>query len=52
MAAAGSSNNGVVIVLGIICFSFLFVTFLTLEAFYIFKGSDDDDDGSDDESDE
>merc|ERR1712188_332905 len=33
MAAAGSSNNGVVIVLGIICFSFLFVTFLTLEAF-------------------
>merc|ERR1711907_649826 len=52
MAAAGSSNNGVVIVLGIICFSFLFVTFLTLEAFYIFKGSDDDDDGDDDEDDE
>merc|ERR1711975_46839 len=50
MAAAGSSNNGVVIVLGIICFSFLFVTFLTLEAFYIFKGSDDDEeDGDDDE---
>merc|ERR1711871_450254 len=52
MAAAGSSNNGVVIVLGIICFSFLFVTFLTLEAFYIFKGGDDDDDDEDDSSDE
>merc|ERR1719218_103820 len=52
MAAAGSSNNGVVIVLGIICFSFLFVTFLTLEAFYIFKGgSDDDGEDSDDSSD-
>ena len=55
MNIAASSNNGVVILLGLICFSFLFVTFLTLEAFYIFKNGDaddsddDDDDGEDDE---
>jgi len=48
---AASSNTGIVILLGIICFSFLFVMFLTLEAFYIYKGGsdDDDDDGGGDE---
>jgi hypothetical protein len=51
-AAAASSNTMIVILLGIICLSFLFVMFLTLEAFYIYKsGSDDDDAGEDEDAD-
>merc|ERR1712224_584818 len=44
---AASSNTTIVVVLGLINLSFLFVMFLTLEAFYIFKGGDDDDDDDD-----
>merc|ERR1711907_246337 len=45
------ANTGVVIVLTIICFSFLGVAFFTLEAFYIFKAKGDDDDDDDDDDD-
>lgn len=46
---AASSNTTIVVVLGLINLSFLFVMFLTLEAFYIFKGGDDDYDDDDDD---
>lgn len=49
---AASSNTGVVIVLSLICFSFLFVMFLTLEAFYIYKSGGDEDDDDEDDDDE
>jgi hypothetical protein len=51
MSMAASNNVVIAVVLGIICFSFLFIMFLTLEAFYIYKGGDGDDgddDGDDD----
>ena len=41
---AEGSMSGLLVVLGLICFSMLFIMFLTLEAFYIYKGGDDDDD--------
>merc|ERR1719473_455463 len=41
---AAGSNVLIVVLLAIICFSFLFVMFLTLEAFYIYKSSDDEED--------
>ena len=44
--------TGLLVVLGIICFSFLFVMFLTLEAFYIYKGGGDDDGGDDGDGEE
>ena len=49
---AAGSNTGVVIVLSLICFSFLFVMFLTLEAFYIYKSGGDEDDDDEDDDDE
>merc|ERR1711865_1137932 len=45
---AEGSMSGLLVVLGLICFSMLFIMFLTLEAFYIYKGGDDDDDDDDD----
>merc|ERR1719272_2170969 len=42
------SMSGLLVVLGLICFGMLFIMFLTLEAFYIYKGGDDDDDDDDD----
>jgi len=39
----------VVIILGLVCFEFIFVIFLTLQAFYIYKGGDGDDDDDDDD---
>lgn len=46
------ANTGVVIVLSLICFSFLFVAFFTLQAYHIFSGGDDDDDGDSDDDDQ
>eukprot|EP01050_Picozoa_sp_SAG11_P015275 SAG11_NODE_1963_length_3992_cov_3.333676_2_plen_650_part_00 len=48
-AKTQDSMTGLLVVLGIICVSFLVVMFLTLEAFYIYKGSDDDDDDDDED---
>merc|ERR1740133_179313 len=45
---AEGSMTGLLVVLGLICFGMLFIMFLTLEAFYIYKGGDDDDDDDDD----
>jgi len=45
---AEGSMSGLLVVLGLICFGMLFIMFLTLEAFYIYKGGDDDDDDDDD----
>ena len=48
-AKSTGGMTGLLVVLGIICFSFLFVIFLTLQAFYIYKGGDGDDDDDDDD---
>jgi hypothetical protein len=46
---AEGSMGGLLVVLGLICFGMLFIMFLTLEAFYIYKGGDGDDDDDDGE---
>eukprot|EP01052_Picozoa_sp_SAG31_P040764 SAG31_NODE_5991_length_2223_cov_1.492938_1_plen_526_part_00 len=49
MTAAAGVNLWLVIILGIVCLSFLFVCFLTMQAFYIYKSKDEDEDEDEDE---
>jgi len=51
-ADAESKMTTIAIILGIVCFSFIFIIYLTFQAVFIYKNGDGDDDDDDDDDDE
>jgi len=49
---AESKMTTIAIILGIVCFSFIFIIYLTFQAVFIYKNGDGDDDDDDDDDDE